>query len=320
MAKSGMEVRCFEFAIFSVRPAVIYIHFPDSSVANKSVWKMLIKSSAFVLSILWAKLFGSQIVWEVNNLRSHECHFPLFEAILMAVFVRSVSATVHYSNSSARETFKLYPVLRERPSVVIPHPNFHHIYSKRGNALRGRRILGVEKEEVVLIAFGLIRRYKGTKELIELFTKLEDTRLRLVVAGRPVDEAYALELRRVALSDSRVQLIFRDITDEELPDIFATVTLNCAPFRTILNSGSVILALSFACPVLAPRLGSLRDLEKLVGSEWITLYDGELTLKILSEAVCWAQKERVSVPELSFCDIEKITADTLAFLTKIRAT
>ena len=69
--------------------------------------------------------------------------------------------------------------------------------------------------------------------------------------------------------------------------MFAASSLSCAPFRAILNSASVILALSFSCPVIAPRLGSLQDIEAQVGKEWITLYDGELNLPTMLKAVLW---------------------------------
>ena len=320
MAERGLKIRYFEFVFLPIRPGIVYIHFPNSCVTAASVWKMFVKFSAFMVSILWARLTGSRIVWEVNNVRSHEHRFPLFEAILMAVFIRSVSGVIHYSISSARETINIYPALERVPWIVIPHPNFRHIYQKRGDAARGRKILEVNEGEIVLLAFGLIRRYKGTKQLIELFKKIEGTRLRLVIAGRPINQAYAAELQLAAQPDSRVRLIFREIPHAEVPDIYAVTTLHCAPFRAILNSGSVILALSLACPVIAPRLGSLQDLEERVGKEWITLYDGELDLPIMRKAIRWACEPRSSEPALGFCDIEKVTTDTLTFLTRIRYT
>lgn len=318
MKERVREVRYFELAFTPLRSAIIYIHFPDSCFFTESSWKMLVKFSVFMLSILWSRFSGSRIVWEVNNLRSHERRFPLFESILMAVFVRSISGVIHLSKSSACEAPKLYPTLKEKPSIIIPHPNFRHLYPKRGEPERGRRILGVEKGNTVLMAFGLIRRYKGTKELVEQFKKIEGPALRLAVAGRPADPAYAREIQDAAQSDTRIRLIFREILDEELPDLFAAVALNCATFRAILNSGSAILALSFACPVIAPRLGSLRNLEELVGANWVMLYDGELNPEILCKAISWARKDRSSVPALGFCDIEKITTDTLAFLEKVQ--
>ena len=108
----------------------------------------------------------------------------------MAVFVRSLAGVIHYSRSSAREALEVYPMLKKIPWNVIPLPNFRHIYRKPGDAERGRRILNVEKGTIVLLAFRLIRRYKGVKELIDVFKKIEEPVLRLVVAGRPADQAY----------------------------------------------------------------------------------------------------------------------------------
>ena len=49
------------------------------------------------------------------------------------------------------------------------------------------------------------------------------------------------------------------------------------PYKRIPNSGAVIHALSRYRPVLAPRLGSLMEVQEEVGSEWLGLYDGELS-------------------------------------------
>src|SRR3546814_10110494 len=49
------------------------------------------------------------------------------------------------------------------------------------------------------------------------------------------------------------------------------------PYRDIVNSGSALLALSRFRPVIAPRLGSLIELQGQVGEDWLWLYDGPLT-------------------------------------------
>jgi beta-1,4-mannosyltransferase len=317
MAESGLKLRYFQFFFFPVRPGIVYIHFPEACFWTTSTWKMLVKFSVFMVSILSARLGGSRIVWEINNIRSHEQHFPLFEAILMAVLTRSVTGVIHNSNSSVREAIESYPALQRVPWTVIPQSNFHHIYPERGDAARGQRILGVDKGETVLLNFGLIRRYKGVDKLIEIFKQVESATLRLVIAGMPVEPVYADELQRAALSDARIRLIFRDIPHDEVPHIYATAALACAPFRAILNSGSVTLALSCDCPVIAPRLGTMPDLEERVGTDWIMLYDGELDLPILHRAIAWVRSPRLLPPALGFCDFGKVATDTLSFLTQI---
>src|ERR1039458_1604747 len=229
MAERGLEVRFFRLFFFPIRRGIVFIHFPDSCVGTHSLWKMMVKFSAFMFSILLAKLGGSPIVWEVNNMKSHERRFPLFESILMAMFTRSLAGVIHNSTSSVREALVTYPVLKRVPWTMVPESNFRHIFPERGDAAHGRRILGVDDGETVLLTFGLIRRYKGADKLIDIFKQIEGADLRLVIAGMPVDSAYADQLQRAALSDSRIRLIFRDIPDAEVPHIYAATALHCAP-------------------------------------------------------------------------------------------
>jgi hypothetical protein len=58
-----------------------------------------------------------------------------------------------------------------------------------------------------------------------------------------------------------------------------------APFADILNSASVMLALSFDRPVLAPALGSLPGVAEAVGAGWMRLYEPPLTSVDLAGAL-----------------------------------
>src|SRR3546814_7963709 len=57
------------------------------------------------------------------------------------------------------------------------------------------------------------------------------------------------------------------------------------PYRDIVNSGSALLALSRFRPVIAPRLGSLIELQGQVGEDWLWLYDGPLTGERMREGI-----------------------------------
>jgi beta-1,4-mannosyltransferase len=62
------------------------------------------------------------------------------------------------------------------------------------------------------------------------------------------------------------------------------------PYREILNSGSAILALSFARPVLVPAQGAMTELQRDMGREWVRTYPGELRPRTLADALHWARQ------------------------------
>ena len=58
-----------------------------------------------------------------------------------------------------------------------------------------RRRLDLPDAAFVYACLGLMRPYKGLEELLPAFRELAGEDLRLVVAGRPPDEAYVARLR-----------------------------------------------------------------------------------------------------------------------------
>lgn len=87
----------------------------------------------------------------------------------------------------------------------------------------------------------------------------------------------------------------------------------CSSDRSILNSGSALLALSFACPVLVPNLGSLGELQRLVGEEYVRVYSGPISATVLDDALAWlATVPRVRPPDLRHTAWEGIAELTLA--------
>jgi hypothetical protein len=84
------------------------------------------------------------------------------------------------------------------------------------------------------------------------------------------------------------------------------------PYRTITNSGAAILALSAQLPVLCPNMGSMPELQQLVGTEWVRLFDGPISQSQLREAVTWLGPPR-GAPNLEPFAWPRLAQDTLAF-------
>jgi len=316
LANEGIRFRLFNFFFFPVRSGVVYLHYPDAYLGASTPLIMLIKNFGFAFSMILSRALGCRIIWEVNNLITHEHKYPRLERMLKKILVAWVDGTIHYSKTSLDDAQKMYPRLAKIPSRVIPHPNFLHLYPRQGDRERGHRILGVPNSQFNILCFGIIRRYKGIDLLLRAFADLKRKDVALIVAGLPLDAPYVKELVALAEEDHRVHLVLREFDDQELLDCYAASDLVCAPFRAILNSGSVMLALSLGRPVLAPRLGSLRDLETQVGPEWISLYDS-LDSETLNVALKRALSRGKGSPDLSFCDIADVAADIRDFIRAV---
>jgi beta-1,4-mannosyltransferase len=307
LARRGMRLKRFDFWFIPRRKCLVYVHAPDAYMASASRLRVLVKSSCFIISILAAKLVGCRLIWSINNLKSHEGHYPFTEFVLMTIFVHCVNGTIHMSKASLVECLQKYPDLEKIPAVIIPHINFFSIYPARGNAVRGRQLMNVGENDLVILSFGIIRPYKGIDRLIKALKEIDDPQLRLVIAGPPQDEAYLRHISQLAATDRRTCILPRVILDDEVTAIFAASTLACNSYAAILNSGSIMLALTLGCPALAPRMGSLEELQERVGTKWLKLYDGVLNSQVLEAAISWAIETDRGSPELGFSDLERIT-------------
>jgi glycosyltransferase involved in cell wall biosynthesis len=125
-----------------------------------------------------------------------------------------------------------------------------------------RRRLGVPDDATTFLAFGLLRRYKGTDVLLEAFAGLpQDGRAVLLLAGEPWG-GVAADLRR-RLADprlaGRVIAALRWIPEEEAPVWFAAADVAVLPYRAATGSAVAAQALGAGLPVIASRVGGLAE-------------------------------------------------------------
>jgi len=80
------------------------------------------------------------------------------------------------------------------------------------------------------------------------------------------------KLETLARETTNVRLDIRSIPNEELPLLFGAADVVVLPFRQVLTSGSMLLAMSYGRPVIAPRF---RELSETLREAGALLYDAE---------------------------------------------
>ena len=312
---AGAKVDDFSFRRgFLGRYDVLHLHWPDSHLLTCSWWGAIGKHARLATLLLVLRARGTRIAWMMHNLTPHEKNHWLSSRLFALWFPRLCTHVIALSGNGLTTAHSLYPALQDKPAAIVPHGHYHETYPAplSRNACRAR--LGLPANCLTLLFFGNIRRYKNVPALLEAFRRMPDTNLRLVIAGSPAPAVRADELTAAAATDARVQLHLKFIPDNEVPLFLGAADLVVLPFDSILNSGSVLLALSLNRPVLAPRLGALPEIQSKVGSHWLRLYDGELTPQVLMQA-CAGESlpEECESPDLSAFDWQPIAAHTLAF-------
>ena len=213
------------------------------------------------LSIVWLKLLRFRLVWTVHNIVPHEpqTHHDLAIARSLS---QSVDALLVHSESVLNALS--LAGLTVNSAHVIPHGNYIDQYRNKPNQPEARKRLGLPEEERLLLYFGLMRKYKGVPDLLKVWNEDFPPGL-LMLAGSCTDPALSNLIGSYQAGDPTIHCHLDFIPDEEVPNYFEACDAVCLPFRNVTTSGSALLALSFAKPIIAPRMGSLEDLPEAVG-------------------------------------------------------
>jgi beta-1,4-mannosyltransferase len=239
---------------------ILHLHWLDQLIGlDRATSSRLARSNArrYTFLLKWARRLGYPIVWTVHNPGAHEGGFVHLEHHCRQMTAEITSMITH-CKSASEMILDLYPEAN-KPSV-IPHGHYCDLYPDVPDLNSARLHLKLPKESKIWLTLGLIRGYKGIPQLLEAFVEFSGPDDYLIIAGKPLTRAVAHEIEVYAQKIPRVILHFDYIPDEELPYYYQAADYVVLPFTKILTSGSLMLALSFAKPVLAPRMGCIPEI------------------------------------------------------------
>src|SRR4051812_16516217 len=138
---------------------------------------------------------------------------------------------------------------------VIPHGAFDYLTRQEDEVPLPDELAQVEGP--VILAFGLIRPYKGTDVLLEAFSRVERGELWIVGMPRMPME----ELRQLAdRVPGRVRFVDRFLPDNEIPAFMRRADLVVLPYRNIEQSGVLYTALAFGRPLVLSSVGGFPEI------------------------------------------------------------
>ncbi len=225
-------------------------------------WLMMYYCVSFVYFV---KMLGFKLVWTVHETISPTALTDREKSISKYISqFTSIIADAKIIHSSVVINEMLDNGLNTDRTFIVPHGSYKNVYPDSITRKKAREELKIKSHEKMVLFFGLVRPYKGVDDLILAFSKLKLPNLRLVIAGKCIDNEL---LRRIQSLHNAVEFDFYDeyIADEDVSKYFKASDIVCLPFKSITTSGSTLLALSFGKPIIAPRLGALVDLPSNVG-------------------------------------------------------
>lgn len=252
------------------KPDILHLHWQHPFLIASSRVKTLIKSITFILELLFLKILGTKIVWTVHNLKNHENQHQKLEFVFSSILARLSDTIITHCQRAKLVVKKTFNIKNDVKIVVIPHGNYSNCYNNQISSSESRKRLGLSASNLIFLYLGLIRPYKGVPELIDAFQKLNVSQTKLIIAGEPSNNQIAEEIERKAKGNDNIWLVFKFIPDEEMQIYLNAADVMVFPYREILTTGGVILAMSFGKAIIAPNIGCIPDILNGSGS---FLYD-----------------------------------------------
>lgn len=261
---------------------VLHLHWPDVLLRGTTPLRTVARRALVAALVARLVVTRTAVVRTVHNPAPHEPGGPV-ERLLLAALDRCTGLAVHLGPGTAGA------VRPGVPELVVPHGHYREWYAAGG----ARPVTGR------LLHFGLVRPYKGVDALLRAVAATPGD-LELHVVGRPSSPALAEELAAAAAADARVVLDLRHVPDDDLAAEIAAAELVVLPYRSMHNSGALLLALSLDRPVLVPETPMTTALAQEVGPGWVLTHPGEVSSADLVRALAVVRAAgRSARPDLS---------------------
>ena len=223
---------------------------PDRATTERRMWD-------FVDELAHARELGYHVVWTAHNVYPHDRAHRDLDHTFRVELCRLASAVIAHCDLAAETVSRTFG--RTDRIFVIPHGNFIGTHPPLIGRSQARASYGVPDDAYVYAFFGNIQPYKGIEELLDAFIELPDEPWLVITGGGWPDHVAAIGARIRAGRPGRV--VYRTF-EPFAPGIEIVRALAAAdscpvPFRATTTSGSLVLALSWGLPVVAPALGCL---------------------------------------------------------------
>jgi glycosyltransferase involved in cell wall biosynthesis len=163
---------------------------------------------------------------------------------------------------SEEERERLSALMPRAQVIIVPHPVYDMFADQRVPKDEARRRLGLPLNVPVLLFFGIVREYKGLKDVLAAMPEIQARlgKVVLLVVGEFWEDKYIyLEMvERLGIEDS-VIIEDRYIPNEEVPLYFSAADMLLAPYKCKTGSGVVQLAQGFGIPYITTSTGATRQ-------------------------------------------------------------
>ena len=221
-------------------------------------WNPFFGPALYTISRLIKKKFKSRIVFITENVISHEGRF--IDKLLTKIGLKNADSFMVLSEKVKKE---IVWSAKNRPVYLSALP-IYDCYKLKENIKPEafRKQLGYSENDIILLFFGYVRKYKGLNILIESLPDIikKNSRIRLLIVGEFYDNpsTYIEKINALSLTN-HVKIINKFVPNEEVGEYYLAADLNILPYRSATQSGILNVSYGFLKPVLVTNVGGLSE-------------------------------------------------------------
>jgi glycosyltransferase involved in cell wall biosynthesis len=238
---------------------VVHLHSAATFIRSPNALGAAGRGLRTLASLIILRIAGVRLIWTAHDLRDHEGRFPALDYCFTWALARLASAVVTHGERATSLVAQRYRMRRRSRFAVIPHAPFTRYVRADVERAAARRRLGIGREDLVYLFLGSIRPYKGVPDLVEAFRRLDAEGTRLVIRGSVRRPELEERLKAACAGDDRIDFAAGFVPDPEVAVYLEACDMVVAPYRAVLTSGSVLLAMSLGRACIAPNLGCIPD-------------------------------------------------------------
>jgi glycosyltransferase involved in cell wall biosynthesis len=257
VAERSMRKSFFRRALFRDKPDILHLQNIHPLVRRQG-WMAVVDLFRFLGRLTFLKAAGIKIVWTAHELGTRGRKNARLERLGTILTGRIAHAVIAHCEKARAEVLR-QPLLAKKKVFVVPHGHYIGYYDNEISRAQARTALSLPQESFVFLFFGWIDRYKGIAELIDAFERIHSDEAYLVIAGNLPESKFADVIHEKVAHKPKIKLVHRFIPENEIQMYLNSCDVVVLPYRDVLTSGAVILAMSFARPCVAVRRGCISD-------------------------------------------------------------
>lgn len=204
----------------------------------------------------------TRVICIADNVIPHEKRIG--DTAFTRYFVKPVDAFVTMSEKVLGD-LRLFT---SKKALLTMHPLYDSFGEKIPKA-EAREKLKIKNEELIILFFGFIRKYKGLDILLDAMKLLQNnpqdpadkqqtTNIKLLIAGEFYEDrkAYDEQIEKLGIKDNLI-LHTDFIPDSEVKNYLCAADVVVQPYRNATQSGVTPLAYHFEVPMIVTNVGGL---------------------------------------------------------------